>query len=234
MIHYSCVCRGDTILCSQIKSTAMRNFEDVVTNMLPNIPTHQNKSTTYTSDNYSFHCKVENGLLFLCVADPDMGKQAPFSFLFEIKKSFLNGPLAARASSAYSHEFNQNFGPTLEREMEKFSKPGAGSGISHLQSQVNEVKGILTENIEKVLERGDRLDDLMDKTYELEEQSIRFHKTSGRIAKKFWWKNTKATLMMVCGVIVLLAIIIIIILYSTGALSSSSTSSTTTTTPPKP
>ena len=42
--------------------------------------------------------------------------------------------------------------------------------MGELQSQVEEVKGILTQNIEKVMERGDKLDDLMDKTYELEEQ----------------------------------------------------------------
>ena len=30
------------------------------------------------------------------------------------------------------------------------------------------VKGVMTQNIEKVMERGDRLDDLMDKTEELE------------------------------------------------------------------
>ncbi|XP_029639233.1 vesicle-associated membrane protein 711 [Octopus sinensis] len=225
MIHYSCICRGETILCSQLKTTSMQNFENVVADMLPNIPTHQNKSMTYTSDNYSFHCKVENGILFLCVADPNMGKQGPHSFLLEIKNTFLNGRLAARASSAFSHEFDRDFGQVLQREMETFSKPGAGSGISHLQSQVNEVKGILTQNIEKVLERGDRLDDLMDKTYELEEQSIKFHKTSRSIAKKFWWKNTKMTCLMVCGVLILLTIIIIIILYSTGVFSSSDNSS---------
>ena len=40
--------------------------------------------------------------------------------------------------------------------------------MSLLQFQVDEVKGVMTQNIEKVLERGDRLDDLMDKTEELE------------------------------------------------------------------
>ena len=40
--------------------------------------------------------------------------------------------------------------------------------MSKLQSQVDEVKGVMTQNIEKVLERGDRLEDLMDKTEELE------------------------------------------------------------------
>ena len=40
--------------------------------------------------------------------------------------------------------------------------------MSRLQSQVDEVKGVMSQNIEKVMERGERLDDLMDKTEELE------------------------------------------------------------------
>jgi len=38
-----------------------------------------------------------------------------------------------------------------------------------LQSQVNEVKDVMTQNIEKVLERGENLEELMEKTTDLEE-----------------------------------------------------------------
>lgn len=37
-----------------------------------------------------------------------------------------------------------------------------------MQSQVDEVKDVMTQNIEKVLQRGDRLEDLMEKTDDLE------------------------------------------------------------------
>lgn len=40
----------------------------------------------------------------------------------------------------------------------------ASTKLDEVQGQVNEVKVILKDNINKVLERGDRLDDLMDKT----------------------------------------------------------------------
>lgn len=53
---------------------------------------------------------------------------------------------------------------------ERFSSGAAGSGdqISTLQSQVEEVKGVMTQNIDKVLERGQRLEELMEKTTDLE------------------------------------------------------------------
>jgi vesicle-associated membrane protein 7 len=37
-----------------------------------------------------------------------------------------------------------------------------------LQSHVDEVKGVMTQNIDKILQRGDKLDDLVDKTADLE------------------------------------------------------------------
>lgn len=52
---------------------------------------------------------------------------------------------------------------------ERYSRDGTGGDqISTLQSQVEEVKGVMTQNIEKVLERGERLEELMEKTTELE------------------------------------------------------------------
>ena len=44
----------------------------------------------------------------------------------------------------------------------------SSSKMEQVQGQVNEVKVILKDNIDKVLERGDRLDDLMDKTEDLQ------------------------------------------------------------------
>lgn len=51
---------------------------------------------------------------------------------------------------------------------EKFSKPGAGDHVTALRSQVDDVKNVMTQNIERVLDRGERLENLIDKTEELE------------------------------------------------------------------
>ena len=51
---------------------------------------------------------------------------------------------------------------------EYFSTTETGDQLSTLQAQVDDVKVIMTENIEKVMQRGENLDDLMDKTTDLE------------------------------------------------------------------
>lgn len=40
--------------------------------------------------------------------------------------------------------------------------------FSQLQNQVDEVKDVMTNNIDSILRRGDRLEDLVDKTTDLE------------------------------------------------------------------
>uniref|UniRef100_A0A8C5AB59 Si:ch73-234b20.5 n=1 Tax=Gadus morhua TaxID=8049 RepID=A0A8C5AB59_GADMO len=88
----------------------------------------------------------------------------------------------------------------------------SSSKMEQVQGQVNEVKVILKDNIDKVLERGDRLDDLMDKTEDLQATADTFQRTSTRVARKYWWKNIK--MMIIIGVIVLI-ILILIILFAT-------------------
>ncbi|TDH02371.1 hypothetical protein EPR50_G00171980 [Perca flavescens] len=92
---------------------------------------------------------------------------------------------------------------------------GSAAKLDEVQGQVNEVKVILKDNISKVLERGDRLDDLIGKTDDLQASADSFQRTSTRVARKYWWKNIK--MMIIIGVIVLI-IVILIILFATNVI----------------
>ncbi|KAM6984904.1 vesicle-associated membrane protein 8 [Aplochiton taeniatus] len=105
---------------------------------------------------------------------------------------------------------------SLAEEADYSSQPPAPSTkLDDVQGQVNEVKVILKDNINKVLERGERLDDLMDKTDDLQATADTFQRTSTKVARKYWWKNTK--MMIIIGVIVLI-IVILIILFATNVI----------------
>uniref|UniRef100_A0A3B5PU12 Si:ch73-234b20.5 n=1 Tax=Xiphophorus maculatus TaxID=8083 RepID=A0A3B5PU12_XIPMA len=84
-----------------------------------------------------------------------------------------------------------------------------GFQLDSVQSQVNEVKVILKDNINKVLERGDKIDDLIGKTDDLQASADSFQRTSTRVARKYWWKNIK--MMILIGAIVLIILILIIL-----------------------
>uniref|UniRef100_A0A8C5WRN3 V-SNARE coiled-coil homology domain-containing protein n=1 Tax=Laticauda laticaudata TaxID=8630 RepID=A0A8C5WRN3_LATLA len=77
--------------------------------------------------------------------------------------------------------------------------------ISTLQVQVDDVKTVMTQNIEKVLEREERLSELADRSDDLE----------SAISKKMWWKNTK---MIIIIAIILIIVVVFIVLIATGVI----------------
>ncbi|XP_048960963.1 synaptobrevin-like [Canis lupus dingo] len=69
----------------------------------------------------------------------------------------------------------------------------------------------MTQNVERILGRGENLDHLRSKTEDLEATSEHFKTTSQRVAQKFWWKNVKM-IVLIC------VIVFIIILFTIHAI----------------
>ncbi|KAL2092460.1 hypothetical protein ACEWY4_012258 [Coilia grayii] len=87
--------------------------------------------------------------------------------------------------------------------------------VTALKSQVDGVKEIMTQNVDRILARGERLDDLMDKSEDLQAGAQNFKQTSQKVARSYWWKNVK---IIVVIIVVVLIIVLIIILLATGVI----------------
>lgn len=49
----------------------------------------------------------------------------------------------------------------------------------------------MVENIEKIMERGDRIELLVDKTATMQDNAFHFRKQSKRLRRALWMKNAK-------------------------------------------
>jgi len=67
----------------------------------------------------------------------------------------------------------------------------------------------MRENINKVSQRGERLDSLQDKTDNLAVSAQGFRRGANRVRKQMWWKDMKMRICLIVGIIVLLLVIII-------------------------
>ncbi|XP_049433940.1 vesicle-associated membrane protein 5 [Epinephelus fuscoguttatus] len=89
------------------------------------------------------------------------------------------------------------------------------NGKSRLQQaheDVEEVKVIMLDNLQKADERSGKLDDLEDRSVKLEEKSRAFQKTANQVMQKKRWENNKMKVVfIVIGVVVALIIIGLII-----------------------
>ncbi|KAJ3038613.1 SNAP receptor, synaptobrevin [Rhizophlyctis rosea] len=78
-----------------------------------------------------------------------------------------------------------------------------------VQQQVDEVVGIMQENIHKVMARGEQLDTLNNKTEDLQQSSMQFRRGANRVRKQMWWKDVKMKLILAAIVSVIIIIIIV-------------------------
>ena len=63
----------------------------------------------------------------------------------------------------------------------------------------------MVSNIEAIVDRGERIELLIDKTENLNTESIRFRGASHTLQRKMWWQNAKMK--------VVLAVLTLIIIY---------------------
>jgi len=81
-----------------------------------------------------------------------------------------------------------SFAPTLLQRMEQANSTGK---VAMVSDQVNEVKELMSNNIELLLERGQKLDELEEKATFLGKMSQQFHK-GARSARRFqMWQQAK-------------------------------------------
>lgn len=67
----------------------------------------------------------------------------------------------------------------------------------------------MRNNINKVSERGERLDSLQDKTDNLAVSAQGFRRGANRVRKQMWWKDMKMRMCLIIGIIILLIVIIV-------------------------
>ncbi|XP_075233283.1 neuronal Synaptobrevin isoform X2 [Lycorma delicatula] len=93
-------------------------------------------------------------------------------------------------------------GPRTPQQM------AAQKRLQQTQAQVDEVVDIMKTNVEKVLERDQKLSELDDRADALQQGASQFEQQAGKLKRKFWLQNLK--MMIIMGVIglVILAIIV--------------------------
>lgn len=106
-----------------------------------------------------------------------------------------------------------------QQDSQKDKHPNSGRfSFSLLFIQVDEVKDIMTQNIEKVLDRGEKIEILVDKTEELTHTAESFQKSSTQLKRSLWWKDKKWTIVIVLVVLLVIGVIVLAILGSVGVI----------------
>uniref|UniRef100_A0A8C4ZQ55 Vesicle-associated membrane protein 2 n=1 Tax=Gadus morhua TaxID=8049 RepID=A0A8C4ZQ55_GADMO len=63
--------------------------------------------------------------------------------------------------------------------------------LQQTQAQVDEVVDIMRVNVDKVLERDQKLSELDDRADALQAGASQFETSAAKLKNKYWWKNAK-------------------------------------------
>ncbi|KAH1201883.1 Vesicle-associated membrane protein 711 [Glycine max] len=178
-ILYGMVARGQVILAEF--SATQSNASVVAKQILSKInqgsdDTNNDSNVSFSHDRYVFHVKRTDGLTVLCMADDAFGRMIPFAFLEDIHKKFVK-TYGRAILSAPAYAMNDEFSRVLNQQMEYYSNDPNADRLNRL----------------KVLERGGRLEMLVEKTSAMNSNSIRFKRQSRRYKNNLWWSNVRLT-----------------------------------------
>ncbi|XP_017576432.1 vesicle-associated membrane protein 3 [Pygocentrus nattereri] len=86
---------------------------------------------------------------------------------------------------------------------------GGNRRLQQTQAQVDEVVDIMRVNVDKVLERDQKLSELDDRADALQAGASQFETNAAKLKRKYWWKNCKMWAILIAVIIIIIAIIII-------------------------
>ncbi|KAI4156556.1 MAG: hypothetical protein LQ340_000164 [Diploschistes diacapsis] len=124
---------------------------------------------------YTFHAYARSeGICGLIISDKDYPALVAHQLLSKIVDEFLSqhpqASFAAPSTQANSLSF-----PALKEYLAKYQDPGQADSIMKIQRELDETKIVLHKTIESVLERGESINMLVEKSNDLSSQSRMFY-----------------------------------------------------------
>ena len=138
----------------------------------------------------------------------ETGRRIAFAFLDEVKEKFLASH-GTVAETAPAYTLDTAFAAEMRKLVSKYSDPRADQ-LTRVQAEVENLRGTMVSNIENILERGERLELLVQRTEGLDGQTILFKQQANSFRRKNYWDlvRTRGCLWM----------LVLVALYCLGAL----------------
>lgn len=88
--------------------------------------------------------------------------------------------------------------------------------LQQTHAQIDEIVGIMSENVQNVIERDQKLSDLDERADALHYGATQFEQQANKLRVKQWWANMKMTIILGC-IGLILVIVIIASLWRSGS-----------------
>eukprot|EP01083_Nonionella_stella_P056098 147899_1 len=150
-----------------------RQAKSIIKSMKENSPAR----CSIDADQYIFHYLIEDSICYLTLADRGYPKQLAYQYLEELQRAF------SRDYHMMAHQFGRPyeaiaFDPQLNRIRKDFLDPRAPQNLKKLHSNLTDIHNIMQQNIQDIIERGDKMEHIQDRSQRLKDDSKKFKGTA--------------------------------------------------------
>ena len=170
---------------------ASGNAPEIARRILRRLPTEPGRRSYAYENGFSFHFLTEGRLIFLCM-EKGLDPPKAFAFLVEMQQSWRTQFAGTRGSSSFK-DFNHILAD-LRSDAERGVQ--GDEDLDEVNAKLLATKAVMSDSIEKVLERGEKIELLVDKTEHLQNHAFRFAKSSTQLKRSMRWREMKGKIIM--------------------------------------
>lgn len=183
-----------------------KKYRELVENVMERCALDVRKSFVDEKMGITVNYISEGDRIWLCVADKELSGRVAFAYLEYVKK---RSPLGSeKESSSKSSSPTSNTASTssvlanlMSSQLNTYTS--STDRIAQVNAEIAAIKEVMIDNLAPLLRRGERLEDLVEKSDKLQADAKIFHSNSAKLKNHFRWANLRWYLI---GLVVLLLI----------------------------
>lgn len=144
---------------------------------------------------FVFHYVIKSGVSYLVMTRKGYPKQLAFRYLEEVSEAFVaelsqdtNDWKTAVETAARPYAFIK-FDKTLQRKRREYSDPSDRRNQAKLDDEIADITSIMKRNIDEVLNRGERLDKLVETTTNLKSEANKYKWGAKKYTAMVYWQQ---------------------------------------------
>jgi len=169
-----------------------KQVKDQAKQLLRKLHNMPQKCSVEGAGGFVFHYTMDNGVCFMALFDQSYPKNLAFSFLDdiimlfqqELQREFGTGSVDYRShiETIEKPYFFIKFDRQISKKNAEYRDPKSSKSLSKLNNNLQEVGSIMRQNIDEILNRGEKMDEVANKASSLKNESKKFKDMTGRLS----------------------------------------------------
>eukprot|EP00756_Hemistasia_phaeocysticola_P060425 Hpha_TRINITY_DN4022_c0_g1::TRINITY_DN4022_c0_g1_i1::g.63797::m.63797/K08515/VAMP7; vesicle-associated membrane protein 7 len=165
---------------------------------------------TVSVEDFVIHYIVADGIVFCAITGAKDRLRLAFSFLEKVHTTFQQvygggGGAIPPDPDSLTPARCKKFVDTLKKEVKWYNDPQNDKATA-IQKTVDDTRDIMASNIDQILQRGEKIDDLAEQAAVLNSETVTFKKKATQIKRKACYQHYRMCLIVILIVLALIVL----------------------------